>query len=159
MVVRQFIQGVFVKRKYFLLVSFILCACISIFLLWSYREQPLNDLLPGEGKPKYASMGYYDGMESQTHIIGEIPGASISALIDSTTIRKGNSSRALPSPCFEITVIYTDRTYRVVIGADKTISVAPIGDLNSCSFWIDVNGALFEQLYSIHLENGGQVFP
>ena len=145
------------KKKHYLILTFALFVCVSIFLLCRHREQPLSVLLSGEGTPKYSSWGYYDGMESQ--IEGAIPQESISDLLDSATIRKGNSSQFMPSPCFEITVVYDNEIYRVVVGADKTISVAPISNLDARTFWIDTSGTLFEQLYSVHLENGGLAFP
>lgn len=145
------------KKKHYLILAFALFVCAGIFLWWHHREQPLNVLLSGEGTPQYSSWGYYDGMESQLE--GAIPQESISDLLDSATIRKGKSSKLMPSPCFEITAVYNNEIYRVVVGADKTISVAPISNLESRTFWIDTSGALFEQLYSIHLENGGKAFP
>jgi hypothetical protein len=145
------------KKKHYLILTFALVVCAGIFLLCRYREQPLRVLLSGEGTAKYSSWGYYDGMES--HIEGAIPQESLSDFLDSATIRKGNTSRSMPSPCFEITVVYDNETYRVVVGADKTISVAPVSNFDSRTFWIDTSGTLFEQLYSVHLENGGQAFP
>lgn len=145
------------KKKHYLIFTFTLFVCVSIFLLWRHREQPLSVLLSGEGTPKYSSCGYYDGMESQLE--GAIPQESISDILESATIRKGHSRKVMPSPCFEITVVYNNEIYRVVVGADKTISVAPISNLDSRTFWIDTSGALFEQLYRVHLENGGQAFP
>ena len=144
-------------KKHYFLFALAVFACVLILSLWSRREQPLGDLLSGEGTPEYSANGYYDGMEAQ--ITGAIPQDTVSDLLDAAAVRKGKASNEMPSPCFEITVVFTNETYRVVIGADQTVSVAPISDLDSRTFWIDVSGELFDQLYRIHLENGGQEFP
>lgn len=95
----------------------------------------------------------------ETHIVGAIPQESIADLFDLTTVKKGTSSKSLPSPCFEIRAVYDNETYVIVVGADKSVSVASAGKLDSRTFWIDTSGKLFESLYSLHLDNGGTEFP
>ena len=116
-----FERGIVMKRKHFLLSTLVLFASVSILILWSYREQALSSLLSSEGIPKYISIGYYDGME-ESHIVGAISEESIADLLYSTTVRKGTSYRAMPSPCFEITVIYSNETYRVIVWSAPTIT-------------------------------------
>ena len=144
------------KRKYFFLIVFVLLACATKFVLWSNREQPLCSVLPDDMRT-CVSYGYYDGMESV--VVGAIPQESIADLFDLTTVKKGTSYKALPSPCFEIRAVYDNEMYIIVVGADKSVSVAPINKLNSRTFWVDTSGKLFGSLYSIHLENGGTEFP
>ena len=144
------------KRKHsFLLVSLLLIC--TIIALWSNREQPLCHALPDNDMTACVSYGYYDGMESV--VAAAIPQENIKDLFDLTTVKKGTSSKVLPSACFEIRALYGHETYIIVVGADKSISVASIDKLESQTFWIDTSGKLFENLYRIHIENGGTKFP
>ena len=145
------------KKKYYFLIVFALLVCTSIIALWSNREQPLCSVLPDNDMRTCVSNGYCDGMDSA--VIGVIPQESIIDLFDLTTVKKGTPYRALPSPCFEIRAAYDNDIYIIVIGADKSVSVASIGKLDSRTFWVDTSGKLFESLYSLHLENGGTEFP
>lgn len=145
------------KRKYFFLIVFVILVCTSIVVLWSNREQPLYSVLPNDDMITCVSNGYYDGMESVVE--GAIPQERIVDLLDLTTVKKATSYKSMPSPCFEIRAAYDNEIYIIVVGADKTVSVAPIGELDSPTFWVDTSGKLFESLYSIHLENGGTEFP
>lgn len=145
------------KRKYFFLIFFVILVCTSIVALCSNREQPLYSVLPNNDMMTCVSSGYYDGMEAVVE--GAIPQESIADLFDLTTVKKGKSYKALPSPCFEIRAVYDNEIYLIVVGVDKTVSVAPVGKLDSITFWVDTSGKLFESLYSTHLENGGTKFP
>ena len=131
--------------------------CTSTIALWSNRKQPLYHVLPDDDMVACVSYGYYDGMESV--VIGAIPQENIEVLFDLTTVKRGTSSRTLPSPCFEIRVTYGHEAYVIVVGTDKSVSVASIDNLDSRTFWIDTSGKLFENLYRIHIENGGAEFP
>ena len=145
------------KRKYGFLIVSALLVCISLIAMWSNREQPMCRLLPAGDMRSCASYGYYDGMESV--VAAAIPQENIKDLFDLTTVKKGTSSKVLPSACFEIRALYGHETYIIVVGADKSISVASIDKLESQTFWIDTSGKLFENLYRIHIENGGTKFP
>lgn len=145
------------KRKYSFLLVTLLLVCTSIIALWSNREQPLCHVLPDDDMTACVSYGYYDGMESV--VVGAIPQENIEDLLDLTTVKRGTSSKALPSPCYEIRATYGHETYVIVVGADKSVSVASIDKLDSRTFWIDTSGKLFESLYRIHIENGGAEFP
>ena len=120
------------KRKYFFLIVFVLLVCTSIIALWSNREQPLCSVLPDDDMRTCVSYGYYDGMESV--VVGAIPQESIADLFDLTTVKKGTSNKALPSPCFEIRAAYDNEIYIITVGADKSVSVAPISKLDSRTF-------------------------
>ena len=145
------------KRKYFFLVVIILSFCTGIIALWSNRERPLCSVLPDDDIRRCASYGYDDGMESV--VIGAIPKENIDDFFDLTTVKKGTSFKSLPSPCFVINAVYDNEKYVIVVGADKSVSVAPTSKPDSRTFWVDTSGKLFESLYSIHLENGGTEFP
>ena len=144
------------KRKYFFLIVFVLLVCVSIIALWSKREQSLCSVLPDDVMISCVTNGYYDGME--THIVCAIPQENIADLFDLTTVKKGTSYKALPSPCFEIRAAYSNETCVIVVGADNSVSVASIDELDSRTFWIETSGKLFEKLYRIHIENGGTEF-
>ena len=124
------------KRKYFFLIVFVILVCTSIVVLWSNREQPLYSVLPNDDMITCVSNGYYDGMESV--VVGAIPRERIVELLDLTTVKKATSYKAMPSPCFEIRAAYDNEIYIIVVGADKTVSVAPIGELDSPTFWVDM---------------------
>ena len=145
------------KRKYFFLIVCVLLVCASIIALWSNREQPLCSVLPDDVMISCVTNGYYDGME--THIVCAIPQENIADLFDLTSVKKGTSYKSLPSSCFEIRAKYDNETYIIVVGADNSVSVASIDELDSRTFWIDTSGKLFEKLYCIHIENGGIEFP
>ena len=145
------------KRKYIFLIALVLLVCTSIIALWNSRGQPLCSVLPDDDMKLCVSNGYYDGMESV--VVGAIPQEKIAELFNLTTIKKGMSYTSLPSPCFEIRAVYDDETYIVVAGADRSVSVASVGKLDSQTFWVDTGGELFERLYRLHLENGGTEFP
>ena len=144
------------KRKYGFLIVSVLLVCIGLIALWGNRERPLCSMLPDGDMRTCVSNGYYDGMESV--VVGAIPQESIADLIDLTTVKKGTSFKTLPSPCFEIRATYDNETYIIVVGADNSVSVASIDELDSRTFWIETSGKLFEKLYRIHIENGGTEF-
>ena len=141
------------KKPYFFPIVIILLVCTCFI----HQEQPLYSLLPDEDMVTCAASGYYDGMEAD--IAGVIPQENIAELFQAATVKRGTSSNALPSPCFEIRAAYADETYIIVVGADNSVSVASVGNLDDRTFWVDPGGELFESLYSIHLENGGTEFP
>lgn len=143
-------------EKKILLYILIVLATVIVLVLWLYREQSLSRLITGEGIPEYDLKG--SQFEVESSIEGSVSQEIIEDLLNSTIVRKGRKNSIMPSPCFEISVIYSNETYRVVVGADKTISVAPLSNLDSRTFWFDTKGDLFEQLYNIHLGNGGEEF-
>ena len=145
------------KRKYIFLIASVLLVCTSIIALWNNREQPLCSVLPDDDMRLCVSNGYYDGMESV--VVGTIPRENIAELFDLSTVKKGIPNTSLPSPCFEIRAVYDHETYVIVVGADKSVSVASTDKLDSRTFWVDTTGKLFESLYNLHLENGGAEFP
>ena len=141
------------KKPYFFPVVIVLMICTGLI----NQERALSSLLPDEDMVTCVASGYYDGMEAD--IAGVIPQERIAELFQATTVKRGTSSQSLPSPCFEIRATYGDETYIIVVGADSSVSVAPVDYLDARTFWVDTSGELFESLYRIHLENGGTEFP
>ena len=141
------------KKPYFFPVVLILL----IFSGLIHQERALSSLLPDEDMVTCVASGYYDGMKAD--IAGAIPQERIAELFQAATVKRGTSSNALPSPCFEIRAAYADETYIIVVGADNSVSVASVDSLASRTFWVDPSGELFESLYRLHLENGGTEFP
>ena len=141
------------KKPYFFPIVIILLVCTCFI----HQEQPLYSLLPDEDMVTCAASGYYDGMEAD--IAGAIPMENIEELFQAVTVKRGTSSESLSSPCFEIRAAYADETYIIVVGADSSVSVAPVDYLDARTFWVDTSGELFKSLYRIHLENGGTEFP
>ena len=141
------------KKPYFFPVVLILLICTSFI----HQERALSSLLPDEDMVTCAASGYYDGMEADIAVV--IPQENIAELFQATTVKRGTSSESLPSPCFEIRAAYDDETYIIVVGADSSVSVAPVDYLDARTFWVDTSGELFENLYRIHVENGGTEFP
>ena len=141
------------KKPYFFPVVLILLICTSL----NTQERALSSLLPEDDMVTCTASGYYDGMEAD--IAGAIPQENIAELFQATTVKRGTSSQSLPSPCFEIRAAYADETYIIVVGADNSVSVAPVDYLDARTFWVDPSGELFESLYRLHLENGGTEFP
>ena len=141
------------KKPYFFPVVIVLLICSGLI----HQEQPLSSLLPEDDMVTCAASGYYDGMEAD--IAGVIPQERIAELFQATTVKRETSSQSLPSLCFEIRAAYDDETYIIVVGADSSVSVAPVDYLDARTFWVDTSGELFENLYRIHVENGGTEFP
>ena len=141
------------KKPYFFPVVLILLICTGFI----HQERALSSLLPDEDMVTCVASGYYDGMKAD--IAGAIPQERIAELFQAATVKGGTSSQSLPSPCFEIRATYNDETYIIVVGADSSVSVAPVDSLASRTFWVDTSGELFKSLYRIHLENGGTEFP
>ena len=141
------------KKPYF----FPIVIVLLIFSGLMHQERSLSSLLPDEDMVTCAASGYYDGTEAD--IAGAIPMENIEELFQAATVKRGTSSNALPSPCFEIRAAYADETYIIVVGADNSVSVASVDSLASRTFWVDPSGELFESLYRLHLENGGTEFP
>ena len=141
------------KKPYFFPVVLILLICTGLIP----EERALSSLLPDEDMVTCAASGYYDGMEAD--IAGAIPMENIEELFQAVTVKRGTSSESLSSPCFEIRAAYDDETYIIVVGADSSVSVAPVDYLDARTFWVDTSGELFKSLYRIHLENGGTEFP
>lgn len=144
------------KRKHLLLFILGLILGIIIFICWNYREHPLISLLPEEEMTKCVSSGYHDELGLPVECV--IPKETVLELFDSAVVRKGTKALAMPSTCIEIKMTYDSEMYLVVVGADNTVSVTSVDDLDSRSFWNDVNGTLFEELYHSHLQNGGEKF-
>ena len=141
------------KKPYFFPIVIVLLICTSLIP----QERALSSLLPEDDMVTCTASGYYDGMEAD--IAGVIPQENIEELFQAATVKRGTSSNALPSPCFEIRAAYADETYIIVVGADNSVSVASVDSLASRTFWVDPSGELFESLYRLHLENGGTEFP
>ena len=141
------------KKPYFFPVVIVLLICTGLIP----QERALSSLLPDEDMVTCVASGYYDGMKAD--IAGAIPQERIAELFQAATVKRGTSSNALPSPCFEIRAAYADETYIIVVGADNSVSVASVDSLASRTFWVDPSGELFESLYRLHLENGGTEFP
>ena len=141
------------KKPYFFPIVIVLLICTGLI----HQEKPLSNLLPEDDMTACVSAGYYDGME--TDLARVIPQESIAALFEATTVKKGTSSKSLPSPCIEIRATYHNEIYIIDVGEDNSVSVASVDELDARTFWVDTTGELFESLYSIHLENGGAEFP
>ena len=135
-------------------------AAILILAAIFFRARPLMDLCAGTGTPSFQVKGYSDMLTPlDTTIEVVIPDAQITELLANTSVKKGPSFSALPSPCFEVRMFYPDgNAYLIVIGEDGSVAVAPIHSLEERSYWTDASGRLFDALYGHHLEAGGQKF-
>lgn len=152
-------EVVHMKKKPIIIISVIVLLCVIGGLIFQrYQVCPLQVLYAENETPRYTIVQcYWDGMNED--IESPIPQSLIADLLADTLVRKGTASNALPARCFEITAVVKGIAYRIVIGDDKTVSVAPVENLDTRTFWIDISGKLFEVLYESHLENGGKEFP
>ena len=148
------------RKCLFGILAIVLIAAIIIGIIFLCRTQPLIELCPGTGSPSYRVAGYCDAFISDGTVIeGMISDTQITELLTSASVKRGVSYRAMPSPCFELRMSYPDGNfYIIVIGANGSISVAPISNLDDQTFWTDSSGQLFETLYRLHLEAGGTAF-
>lgn len=143
------------KKKRIL--ALIAAACVGLLFLLRYLNEqvPMTQIFPDiDQAALHAHLLSDDGMREAV-----VTDAQFTQLLCSARFQHGKESRSMPSPAFEIRALWED-DYSIVIGADGTMSFARYEDLEGTrTFWKDPTGELFDQLYALHLESGGQPVP
>lgn len=147
-------------KYFYVILAIAIIATVSAIVPPYFMECPLTDKYEGNGDPSYKVEAYSDKLiQLGTTVEAKIPEKRITELLAATSVKKGSGFNSLPSPCFELTIMYSnDDDYLLVIGKNGAISVTPYSDFDNRTYWVDSSGNLFDELYKIWLENGGETF-
>lgn len=138
----------------------VLCLALGGFLLYTNRERPLMEVCPAIAvwNCSNAKITWQEG-SGDGAITPALSGQEFHDIFAAAHVKKGPSYTLEPVPAFLIRLVDGTRGYILIAGQDHSISVASLDDLNSRTFWTDTGGELFSQLYTCHLNNGGQPIP
>lgn len=150
------------SKKIFTIVTVLVILCLALggFLLYTNRERPLMEVCPAIAvwNCSNAKITWQEGSGDDT-ITPALSGQEFHDIFAAAHVKKGPSYTLEPVPAFLIRLVDGTRGYILIVGQDHSISVAPLDDLNSRTFWTDTSGDLFYRLYTRHLTNGGRPIP
>lgn len=154
------------KKKYVIFGAAVIVIAAVIFVVWSVTSNStLKKECPALENGDMGEMYFFQltsGAESGRHEI-ELPQEELrSLLLSDVELKKAPESQFMPDLCF-IFKVYGDAEYEndvvydIVISVDGNVRVSTFGNLPSNrTFWKDPEGKLFDEIYNLYLENGGE---
>lgn len=150
------------KKRYWtaILACILVCAAVA---LAAVRKKPrlLSECYPAVTRGEYHGTIVWDGMTRENGI-GEltISDKEFQRILGNAHVVKHRKETQMPSTAFDLHMTYEDRGYAIVVGEDHTISVALLDDLDgSRTFWMDLDGQVFDELYQCYRNSGGLEIP
>lgn len=148
------------KKKYIIFGAVVVIAAL-IFIVWSVTSNStLKKECPALEKGKIVTLDFFEsipGVEINTDRI-ELPQEELrSLLISDVNLKRAEKDNSMPNLGFALHVYENEETYEIIISIYGDVRVASYGNLqDSRTFWKDPEGKLFDEIYNLYLENGGE---
>lgn len=148
------------KKKYIIFGAVVVIAAL-IFIVWSVTSNStLKKECPALEKGKIVTVQFFEsipGVEINTDRI-ELPQEELrSLLISDVNLKRAEKDNSMPNLGFALHVYENEETYEIIISIYGDVRVASYGNLqDSRTFWKDPEGKLFDEIYNLYLENGGE---
>lgn len=148
------------KKKYIIFGAVVVIAAL-IFIVWSVTSNStLKKECPALEKGKIVTVQFFEsvpGVEINTDRI-ELPQEELrSLLISDVNLKRAEKDNSMPNLGFALHVYENEETYEIIISIYGDVRVASYGNLqDGRTFWKDPEGKLFDEIYNLYLENGGE---
>lgn len=148
------------KKKYIIFGAVVVIAAL-IFIVWSVTSNStLKKECPALEKGKIVTLDFFEsipGVEINTDRI-ELPQEELrSLLISDVNLKRAEKDNSMPNLGFALHVYENEETYEIIISIEGKVMVAPFDNLqDGRTFWKDPEGKLFDEIYNLYLENGGE---
>lgn len=149
------------KKKYIIFGAVVVVIAALIFIVWSVTSNStLKKECPALEKGKIVTLDFFEsipGVEINTDRI-ELPQEELrSLLISDVNLKRAEKDNSMPNLGFALHVYENEETYEIIISIYGDVRVASYGNLqDSRTFWKDPEGKLFDEIYNLYLENGGE---
>lgn len=140
----------FRRKKFYLTAAVLFFIILFAGLMYRNRTISLTHLYPAFGDGTYQTTFYW-GQKTYS-ILGK--DAQVQEILETAVITPGNKTTSLPHLCFEFRVNQADEQWILTVGADDSVTIAEIGNLDARTYWTDPTGTLFSRLYSTGAETG-----
>lgn len=149
------------KKKYVIFGAAVIVIAAVIFVVWSVTSNStLKKECPALEKGKIVTLDFFEsipGVEINTDRI-ELPQEELrSLLISDVNLKRAEKDNSMPNLGFELHVYENEETYEIIISIDGKVMVAPFDNMqDGRTYWKDPEGKLFDEIYNLYLENGGE---
>lgn len=149
------------KKKYVIFGAAVIVIAAVIFVVWSVTSNStLKKECPALEKGKIVTLDFFEsipGVEINTDRI-ELPQEELrSLLISDVNLKRAEKDNSMPNLGFALHVYENEETYEIIISIYGDVRVASYGNLqDSRTYWKDPEGKLFDGIYNLYLENGGE---
>lgn len=149
------------KKKYVIFGVAVVMIAAVIFVVWSVTSNStLKKECPALEKGKIVTLDFFEsvpGVDIYTDKI-ELPQEELrSLLISDVNLKRAEKVKSMPNLGFELHVYENEETYEIIISIDGKVMVAPFDNMqDSRTYWKDPEGKLFDEIYNLYLENGGE---
>lgn len=143
------------RKRLGLIAAGLLCMAVSVWLLLLDRSISMIALCPALQNGTYRTTFYW-GQEA--HSILGLDDRFRDAF-DTAVLKPGKETAALPHLCFEFRVSRDSESWIITVGADNSVTIAELGNLEARSYWQDPTGTLFAKLYPIDEKTGTGFIP
>ena len=149
------------KKKYIIFSAAVVVIAAVIFVVWSVTSNStLKKECPALEKGKIVTVHFFEsipGVDIYTDKI-ELPQEELrSLLISDVNLKRAEKVKSMPNLGFMLHVYENEETYEIIISIEGKVMVAPFDNLqDGRTFWKDPEGKLFDEIYNLCLENGGE---
>lgn len=148
------------KKKRLLSAIAVLCICLCFALRYINEQVSMSQVCPGLSDGSFEGSFVWDGMSSSVSLEALISDEEFQNIFAGTILKHGREYSSLPSPALEIHLFHDGGNHSIIIGADNTVSIAKFSDLDGTrTFWTEPTGTLFQALYALHINAGGEALP
>lgn len=144
------------KKRRILALLVLICIGLSFLLRYYHEQVQLVQICPAVSDGDYRISLYWN--QKSYSVLGREE--KFREVLKTASLQRGNETNAMPNLCYEVRISQEGKTYILIIGADDTVSVAEVGNLEATqTFWNDPTGALFDTLYPVSTKTGTGMIP
>ena len=144
------------RRKRFRFITLgMIFAIVFAALIYRNRTVSLNDICPALRNGAYQTTFYWGQDTFRIHGTD----TQVRDILETAVITPGRKTPSLPHLCFEFRISQKEEQWILTVGADNSVTIAQIGNLDERTYWTDPTGTLFSRLYPVDAQTGTGIVP